>query len=108
MKSRFLLSNLIFIWALALGPVNTAYSRSPGTSSHSETTSPSPAQDAAGETQLKPAPTDSNNSAPGKTTRRVAWRWLILGFAIGMLVGALAWRRAAAGVHGDTRHRRVV
>jgi hypothetical protein len=104
MKAKFCTANLILALLLVTVPVAGAYSQDTGTFPQSETSSrnqpqaqPSqvPPPDA-GETQIAAPGAGVGNHASLEARRGAAWRWLALGLAIGLLVGALAWRRAAA------------
>ena len=105
MKSQFQLPKLLLACLLVIVPIGTTYSQNTGTSSQPGTTSqgqssvqsPStdtPAVPTVGETQTSPPQAGFGNPAPNEAARRVAWGWLILGFLIGLVVGALAWRRS--------------
>jgi len=111
MKSKFLFCKLALLLMFVL-TVNPTYSQNTGTSPQSRTTSQGPETTPAqtplvGETQTAPPQPGVGNTAPSEASRSVAWGWLILGFAIGLLVGALAWRRSAAIVKKDIRRDRV-
>jgi hypothetical protein len=41
----------------------------------------------------------------GRTTRKASWMWAILGFFVGLLVGALAWRKPVTIVRDETGRR---
>jgi len=115
MKSRLHLFNLILALTLAIMPAAAAYSQNTGTSPQSGTSSQSQngvqSQSEApgpnvGESQVAPPQTGTGN-AQNVASRSVGWGWLILGFVIGLVVGALAWRRSAAVEGRDRTTRRV-
>jgi len=111
MKSKFHFCKVALLLAFVLA-ANSAYSQNTGTSPQSPTTSQgtqtSPAQTpTVGETQTAPPQPGVGNTAPSEAARSVAWGWLILGFAMGLLVGALTWRRRAVVVREDIRRDRA-
>src|SRR3954464_12954282 len=111
-KEAFRNSALALLLLLLL-PVSAAFSQDRGTSPQQGTSS----QNSTGAQRQAQAPTPAlENSGPGQETpavgatqsaplqpgigntqtvasRNVPWGWLILGFFIGLLAGALAWRR---------------
>jgi hypothetical protein len=124
MKSLSLSIKFILILGLALIPLHAAYGQSSGTSPQSGTYSQQPAapvQPAPAHsgtltqhgqptpqrgTELRPS--DGHSDTPtvadprGMTginppvgPRQARWPWLLIGLAIGLFVGALAWRRPA-------------
>jgi len=116
MKSRCPLTKTVLLLVLALTVISPAYSQNTGTAPQSGTSSQNPSQaatptpaapPAVGETQTAPPQADVGNTAPPEAAHSVAWGWLILGFAIGLLVGALAWRRTGVVVREGIRRDRV-
>jgi hypothetical protein len=130
MKMGFLLPNLIRVLALLLVLIAAAYSQNTGTSPQRGTTSQSPSQAQTptqptqtptqsiqtpsqtpstlpGETQTAPPQPGFGNASPSEAARRVGWGWLVLGLGIGVLIGALAWRRTDIVTREDTRRDRV-
>jgi len=114
MKSRFHFLNLFLVFVFLLIPVVAVYSQNTGTSPQSGTSSqtevqnPSQGTTTLGETQTAPPQPALGNTAPSAAARSVAWGWLILGFGIGLVVGAVAWRRpAVAEVREDIRRDRI-
>jgi hypothetical protein len=126
MKMGFLLPNLIRVLALLLVLIAAAYSQNTGTSPQQGTTSQSPSQAQTptqptqniqtpsqtpstlpGETQTAPPQPRFSNTSPSEAARRVGWGWLVLGLGIGLLIGALAWRRTDIVTREDTRRDRV-
>jgi ABC-type Fe3+-hydroxamate transport system substrate-binding protein len=111
MKSKFLFCKVALLLVF-MSAVNSAYSQNTGTSSQSSTTSQgaetSPiAPPLVGETQTATPQPGMENPAPSEARRSVALGWLILGFALGLLVGALAWRRSTAVAREDIRRDRA-
>jgi len=119
MKSPFQLPKLLLTCLLAMVPIGVTYSQNTGTSSQPGTTSQSqssaqtqstgtPVVPTVGETQTALPQPGTSNQAPNEAARRGAWGWLILGFAIGLLVGTLAWRRSTTlAVREDIRRDRI-
>jgi hypothetical protein len=60
-----------------------------------------------GETQTGVPQAGIGNTAPSPAARQVGWVWLILGFLIGLVVGAVVWRRPGAVVYDDSRRDRI-
>ena len=112
MKSQLLINKVILILLLAFSPIELALSQTTGTSPQSGTSSqvqtqaqtPAPG---VGETQTAPPQPGIGNTAPAEASRGARWGWLILGFFIGLFVGALAWRRPAAVVRREERRDRI-
>ena len=102
MRSRSLLPKLLLGLILTLITIQPVFSQDPGTAAQSGTssqrTNPQQQPDVnqpppAGEAQSAPPQVGFGNTTPSPAQRQVGWWWMILGFLIGLVVGALAWRR---------------
>src|SRR5215831_19113202 len=109
MKIRTSVPNAALALLLMLAPAGAAFSQDagrssqPGTSSltQPQPTTPAPNAQNSGRAQENTVPgMNPSQTTPqpdlaetGRTTRRASWMWAILGFFIGLLVGALAWRK---------------
>src|SRR5579884_1780122 len=113
MKTQLRLLNLLLLFVLVIAPVGGIYAQTAGSNSQQlptqQGTSPgtAPANGAAPNngTTLSEAPqVPPPGGIPGEVQpgvgnteqvaqRNVAWGWAIVGFIIGLFVGAVTWRR---------------
>ena len=120
MKIRTSVPNAALALFLMLAPAGAAYSQDTGRSSQPGTSSltqpppatPAPNAENSGRAQENTVPgmnpsqtTPQPDVETGRTTKRAAWMWAVLGFFIGLLVGALAWRKPVTVVRDETGRR---
>jgi hypothetical protein len=121
MKIRISVRNAALALLLALAPAGAAYSQDTGRSSQPGTSSltqpppktPTPSVENSGPAQGNTVPgVNANETRPqpdlvdtGRPTKKSSWTWLILGFFIGLLVGALAWRQPVTVGRDETGRR---
>ena len=102
MKPGIIIPNILIALLLAFVPLHSALSQTEGTYPPSQSSQPgTSSQPAVAQPPTETGSADGSieagigNTAQPVAQRSVGWGWFILGLLVGLIIGAVAWRRPA-------------